>query len=86
MGTRTTDPYHDAWETYLQIEHMQRAERASGKMRRTIGRVLPGESREELEQVAAEDERMARRSREAEEQRWEDLLQARRRAGASGPP
>ena len=42
------------------MERVQLAERASGKMRRAIGRVLPGESREELERIAAKDQRLAR--------------------------
>lgn len=44
----------------MKMERVQLAERASGKLRRAIGRVLEGESREELERRAAEDERMAR--------------------------
>jgi hypothetical protein len=60
MSVWTTDPYHDAWESYLHTERMQLSELASGKMRRAIGKALEGESREELERRAAEDERMAR--------------------------
>ncbi|MFL5992651.1 MAG: hypothetical protein ACJ73W_11750 [Rubrobacteraceae bacterium] len=43
----------------MDTERTQLSERASGKMRRAIGRVLEGESREELERIAAEDERLA---------------------------
>jgi hypothetical protein len=61
MGAWTNNPYdHDPWEGYMQMERMQLAERASGKMRRAIGRILPGESREHLERIASEDQRMAR--------------------------
>ena len=60
MGTWSTDPYHDAWEGYMQMERIQLAERASGTMRRAIGRLLKGESKEELEGIAAKDERLAR--------------------------
>ena len=61
MGTWTTDPYHDAaWEGYMQMERAQLAERASGQMRRAIGRVLKGESEEDLERIAAEDQRRAK--------------------------
>ena len=52
-------PDHDGWEAYMDTERMQLSERASGKLRRAMGRVLPGESREELERIAAEDERFA---------------------------
>jgi hypothetical protein len=60
MGTWTNGPYHDAWEAFMKTERRQLQERASGKMRRAIGRVLPGESREELERIAAKDQRLAR--------------------------
>jgi hypothetical protein len=60
MGTWTNGPYHDAWEAFMKTERVQLAERASGKMRRAIGRVLPGESTEELERIAAKDQRLAR--------------------------
>ena len=73
MGTWTTDPYHDAaWEGYMETERAQLAQRASGQMRRAIGGVLQGESREELERIAAEDQRRAQERREC-------LLQADRR-------
>ena len=58
MSTWTNNPYHDAWEAYMGMERMQLAERASGKMRRAIGR--EGESGEELERIAKEDKRKAR--------------------------
>jgi hypothetical protein len=46
----------------MQTERTQLAQRASSKMRRAIGRVLPGESPEELERMAAQNERAARAS------------------------
>ena len=60
MGTWATNTHRDWWEEYMHMERTQLAERASGKMRRAIGRVLNGESREELERMAAKDERLAR--------------------------
>ena len=78
MVTWTNGPYHDAWEAFMKTERRQLQERASGKMRRAIGRVLPGESREELERIAARDQRLARRLREGKTRR-EVLLQAHRR-------
>ena len=53
-------PDSDAWERYKKMERMQLSERASGKMRRAIGRAREGESGEELERIAKEDERKAR--------------------------
>jgi hypothetical protein len=43
MSVWTTDPYHDAWESYLHTERMQLSERASGKMRHAMGKALAGE-------------------------------------------
>ena len=60
MGTWTNGPYHDAWEAFMKTERRQLQERASSKMRRAIGRVLEGKSREELERIAAKDQRLAR--------------------------
>ena len=59
MVTWTNGPYHDAWEAFMKTERRQLQERASGKMRRAIGRVLPGESREDLERIVAKDQRLA---------------------------
>jgi hypothetical protein len=60
MGTWTNGPYHDAWEAFMNTERRQLQERAFGKMRRAIGRVLEGESREELERIAAKDQGLSR--------------------------
>jgi hypothetical protein len=60
MGAWTSNPNHDPWEKFRQMERMQLAQRASGKMGRAIGRVLEGESEEELERIAAKDQRLAR--------------------------
>ena len=60
MGRWTTNTHREWWEEYMHMERTQLAERASGKTRRAIGRVLNGESREELARMAAKDERLAR--------------------------
>jgi hypothetical protein len=62
MGaTWTTDPYHDdAWKAYMDTERAQLAQRATGQMRRAIGRLPKGDSAEDLERIAAEDERQAK--------------------------
>jgi predicted NodU family carbamoyl transferase len=41
------------------MEKRRLAERRDGKLRRALGRALPGESPEELERIALEDERRA---------------------------
>ncbi len=48
------------WEEAMKMERQQLAERRDGNLRRALGRPLPGESPEELERIASEDERMAR--------------------------
>jgi hypothetical protein len=40
----------------MEMERTQLAERASGKMARMIGRVLPGESQKELDHIARKDQ------------------------------
>lgn len=46
--------------SFIDMERRQLAERANGKLARAIGVALPGESREELDLMAREDERRAR--------------------------
>jgi hypothetical protein len=60
MARWTNNPYHTSWQAYLETERAQLAQRASGQMRRAIGRVLEGESEEDLKRIAREDERRAR--------------------------
>ena len=59
--TGTNNPYHDAsWKAYLYTERAQLAQRTTGQMRRAIGGVLKGESEEDLERIAKEDQRRAK--------------------------
>jgi hypothetical protein len=44
----------------MQMERQLLAERRDGKLRRALGGPLPGESPEELERIASENERLAR--------------------------
>lgn len=60
VGTRRPDHHYSGWEGYMRLERMQLAERASGKMRRAIGRTLKGEDEGMLRRKADEDERLAR--------------------------
>jgi len=59
MVRRSVSPSHDSWEAFMRMEREQLAQRAQAKMRRMIGRVLPGESEEELVDFALEDQLMA---------------------------
>ena len=44
----------------MDTERAQPAQRAAAQMRRPIGRVLKGESEEDLKRIAAEDQRLAK--------------------------
>ena len=46
--------------SFIDTERRQLAERADGKLARAIGVALPGESQEELDSMAREDEDLAR--------------------------
>ena len=62
MDTRrssVTGKLYGSWEGYMLLEQEQLAQRATGKMGRMIGRTLPGESKEELEAIAIEDQLLA---------------------------
>lgn len=43
----------------MAMEHRRLREHAQGKMARALGHALPGETREALERIAAEDRRLA---------------------------
>jgi hypothetical protein len=47
------------WEEFEQIERQQLRERREGKLRRTLGVPLPGESAEQLDGIGEQDRRMA---------------------------
>jgi hypothetical protein len=52
-------PEHDTFERFMEMERARLQEHAQGKMARALGLALPGESQEELDRKAAEDERLA---------------------------
>lgn len=58
---RAERPAEREWEARMQAERSLFARRAAGSLRRAIGTHLPGESPEELERIATEDEDAARR-------------------------
>jgi hypothetical protein len=51
---------HDTFEQFMELERARLQEHAQGKLARALGHALPGESQEELERIAAEDQRMAK--------------------------
>ena len=52
--------YEELWEKYMEVEYRELEQRRSGQLGRALGRALPGESQEELEQIAQEDQRKAK--------------------------
>ena len=59
MGSQPR-PEHDTFDEFIDMERARLQEHASGKMARALGHALPGESQEELDRIAAEDQRLAR--------------------------
>lgn len=55
---RSNNPY-GSWDGFMKVEREQLAQRAAGKMARMIGRALRGESQEELDLIAIDDQFMA---------------------------
>jgi len=59
MGSQPR-PEHDTFDEFIEMERVRLQEHASGKMASALGHALPGESQEELDRIAAEDQRLAR--------------------------
>jgi hypothetical protein len=55
----TSKPEHDTFDEFMEMERSRLQEHASGKMARALGHALPGESQEDLDSIAAEDQRLA---------------------------
>ncbi len=49
----------EAWEKHMRLERELLAQRRDGKLAKAIGKALPGESPQDLEQMAREDQRKA---------------------------
>jgi ribosomal protein S18 acetylase RimI-like enzyme len=53
------NPEHDTFDEFMDMERQRLQEHAQGKLARALGYALPGESQEELERIALEDQRLA---------------------------
>ena len=60
MGSQPR-PEHDTWDEFIEMERARLQEHASGKMANALGHALPGESQQELDRIAAEDQRLAQK-------------------------
>ncbi|HEX5701320.1 MAG TPA: hypothetical protein VFX77_11775 [Rubrobacter sp.] len=62
MGEESSHKTHEElWEQYMEVEHRELEQRRNGQLGRALGRALPGESQDELERIAEEDQRRAER-------------------------
>ena len=59
MGEGRDANHAEAWERYMEAERRELENRRNGLLRRMLGVPLPGESPEELERLASEDEARA---------------------------
>jgi hypothetical protein len=59
VGHRPKPEQHDTFEQFMEMERGRLQEHAQGKLARALGYALPGESQEELDRIAAEDQRLA---------------------------
>jgi hypothetical protein len=60
MGSKPK-PEHDTFDRFMEAERGRLQEHASGKLAQALGYALPGESQEELERIALEDQRLAQK-------------------------
>ena len=61
MGEESHKTREELWEQYMEVERRELEQRRSGQLGRALGRALPGESQEELDRIAEEDQRRAER-------------------------
>src|SRR3954469_11808670 len=59
MGERQDADHEQAWARFMEAEHQELENRRNGHLRKLLDGPLPGESPEELERLASEDEARA---------------------------
>jgi hypothetical protein len=59
MGGESHKAHQELWEQYMGIERRELEQRRNGQLGRALGRALPGESQDELQRIAEEDQRRA---------------------------
>jgi hypothetical protein len=52
-------PEHDTFDQFMDMERSRLQQHAQGKLAAALGHALPGESQEELDRIALEDQRLA---------------------------
>ena len=61
MDEESRKTHQELWEQYMEVERRELEQRRNGQLGRALGRALPGESQEELNRIAEEDQRRAER-------------------------
>ena len=61
MGEESHTTHEELWEQYMEVERRELEQRRSGQLGRALGWALPGESQEDLQRIAEEDQRKAER-------------------------
>ena len=61
MDEEPRKTHQELWEQYMEVERRELEQRRSGQLGRALGLALPGESQEELQRIAEEDQRKAER-------------------------
>ena len=59
MDEESHKTHQELWEQYMEVERRELEQRRSGQLCRALGRALPGESQDELQRIAEEDQRKA---------------------------
>jgi hypothetical protein len=59
VGHRPKPEQHDTFDQFMELERARLQEHAQGKLAHALGHAMPGESQEELERIAAEDQRLS---------------------------
>lgn len=49
------------WDRYMEVERRELEDRKNGELAKALGEALPGESQQELDQLAADDRQRAER-------------------------
>ena len=61
MDEESRKTHQELWEQYMEVERRELEQRRNGQLSRALGTALPGESQEELNRIAEEDQRKAER-------------------------
>jgi hypothetical protein len=61
MDEESHKTHRELWEQYMEVKRRELERRRQGRLGRALGRALPGESPEELQRIAEEDQHKAER-------------------------